>query len=82
MVSILGKYGKVLFTNNKYWEVSVNYLKGEPFQFLFEVGLTQKRDHAGFRFYVEIFRLNFEVSIYDNRHWDYVNDCWEKQNGI
>ena len=47
--------------------------------FKFNVELTSKTDHAGFRFNFQLsslFKLNF--SIFDNRYWDYNNNCWEK----
>lgn len=35
-------------------------------------------DHAGFKFEFNVLGLNFAISLCDNRHWDYINNCWEK----
>lgn len=45
--------------------------------FQFQLTWSRKTDHAGFLFYIELFGLNFNFEIHDNRHWDYENDCWE-----
>ena len=34
-------------------------------------------DHAGFRFNLEIIGLSLNFKVYDSRHWDYENNCWE-----
>ena len=36
------------------------------------------RDHAGFGLDVNVFGWEFSFRIYDSRHWDYPNWCWEK----
>jgi len=36
------------------------------------------RDHAGLMLEIELFRHFFIINLYDNRHWDYENNCWEK----
>ena len=35
-------------------------------------------DHAGLRFQLNFFGLDFEYENKDIRHWDYDNDCWEE----
>lgn len=35
-------------------------------------------DHAGSRFQLHFFGLDFEYENKDIRHWDYDNDCWEE----
>jgi len=35
-------------------------------------------DHAGLMFEIEFLRHFFVINLYDNRHWDYENNCWEK----
>lgn len=39
-------------------------------------------DHAGFRFNLNIFGLDFEYDNKDIRHWDYDNDTWEPWNSL
>lgn len=43
-------------------------------------GWDWKRDHAGLNFDVTLFGVSFAASLYDVRHWDYENDCWETYN--
>jgi hypothetical protein len=45
--------------------------------FKFNVSLTQKCDHAGFNLTVCLLGLEAQFMIYDNRHWDYENNCWQ-----
>jgi hypothetical protein len=36
------------------------------------------RDHAGLMFEIEFLRHFFIINLYDNRHWDHENHCWEE----
>lgn len=38
---------------------------------------TRQQDHAGIRYNFQLFGIETDFSIYDIRHWDYDNDCWE-----
>jgi hypothetical protein len=51
------------------WEEWTNY-------FNFDISLTRKCDHAGFRFNVEICGYFAEFQIYDTRHWNHEKQCW------
>lgn len=42
-----------------------------------ELRLTFKGDHAGLLTLFGLFGYALEISIYDTRHWDYENNCWE-----
>ena len=42
-----------------------------------EFRLTFKGDHAGLHTMFGLFGYSVEFSIYDTRHWDYKNNCWE-----
>lgn len=43
---------------------------------------TTKQDHAGPRFCFSIYHLFFlQIQIYDNRHWDFDTQSWEKTIG-
>lgn len=33
-------------------------------------------DHAGLKFYVEVFGFFFEFNIYDHRHWSWEKNRW------
>jgi hypothetical protein len=51
-----------------------------PANRIFEVSLDTcwiGQDHGGIRFDLEVFGYFFNISLYDHRHWDYVNHCWE-----
>lgn len=37
-------------------------------------------DHAGPRIDLNVLGYMFNLHIYDHRHWDYENNCWEKYN--
>jgi len=69
--------GKI--SKHKYWEIQAEMPSDLADLFGFNIELSSKRDHAGFRFEVELFRfIYFHLWIYDNRHWDYENDRWVK----
>ena len=34
-------------------------------------------DHAGPDIFISFLGYTFNIHIYDNRHWDYKNNCWE-----
>jgi hypothetical protein len=40
-----------------------------------------KTDHAGPYIEVSLFGFDLIINLYDKRHWDYQNDCWEKYDG-
>lgn len=47
--------------------------------FEFELDLSFRgHDHAGPSLELGIFGYLVYIRIYDNRHWDYTNNCWEE----
>ena len=34
--------------------------------------------HGGLGFSIDLLGYFFNIKIYDHRHWDYDNHCWEK----
>jgi hypothetical protein len=45
---------------------------------LFKYNRTKKQDHAGANISFGLLRLFwFNISVYDHRHWDDENNCWE-----
>lgn len=65
-----------LFSKYKAWEVQLYYTA----DVLVEANLkieTTGHDHAGAS--IDFILLGFAVTaqIYDTRHWDYDNNCWE-----
>lgn len=35
-------------------------------------------NHAGLYLDFTVFGLSIVINLYDKRHWDYENNCWEK----
>ena len=46
--------------------------------FDFRISADRHTDHAGFYFDIQIFGLYFIFQIYDNRHWNFEKDEWQK----
>lgn len=65
--------GKLPF-NHKYWEFNV-YKSSQLFSFNFE--WKTRTDHAGIEFEFGLFGYSLEFMFYDDRHWDYKNNCYE-----
>jgi hypothetical protein len=64
-------------TKNKAFEVQFTKW---PATTLFSVGLDTcwvGQDHGGIRFDIELFGYFLNLNLYDKRHWDYENHCWE-----
>jgi len=63
-----------MITQNKAWEAELlqtQQLIG------FQLSFTVRRDHAGLDLEVGLFGYSISFKIYDTRHWDYQNACWE-----
>ncbi len=41
---------------------------------------TIRCDHAGLDIELGLFGYAVHFNFYDNRHWDYKNNCWENSN--
>lgn len=63
-------------TQNKSWEFQTYYHSYTLFEFGF--GLNFKQSHSGLNVAIGIFGYSVDFRIYDNRHWDSENNCWEK----
>jgi hypothetical protein len=50
--------------------------------FSFEMKFDTKGDHAGFEWHNEVFRWHFRIAVYDCRHWDYDNECWQQISDV
>jgi hypothetical protein len=59
---------------HKFWELGINKTNS-ILECWFKFSI--KEDHAGLNFDFGILGWNVKFLIYDNRHWDYENDCWE-----
>lgn len=65
--------GKI--TKNMAWEFEIirySYTFAE-----FNTSYTVRQDHAGFDLEIGLFGYSMHFQIYDSRHWNYTNNCWE-----
>lgn len=66
-------------SKNKSLEIQITRFKSTYMLFDFLVDLHWwGYDHQGPEFRTDILGWFFNVKIYDHRHWDYENHCWEK----
>jgi len=77
--------GRVPFTKHRSWEVQLTWWTAksglnDPMLFRFCTEWTRCCDHAGPCIEFDLWRLFFCAQIYDNRHWDYKNRCWEEHH--
>lgn len=63
----------------KYLEFECDYYNYYWFKFEFEFRPIGK-DHGGLRLELSILGYNLDLKIYDSRHWDYKNNCWEQKS--
>lgn len=71
--------GNIQLSKHKFLEYQLDRkFATDPFDF--HVWWDWKGDHAGPGFYFSIYKLFwFQIKIYDHRHWDYENNCWENK---
>jgi hypothetical protein len=65
-------------TKNK--SVEVQFSRWEAYN-IFEFSVNTiwfGEDHGGIGFDIEVLGYMFAAKIYDIRHWDYENHCWEE----
>lgn len=78
----LNKYEKYFsyykqISTNKNLEIETSYSNYDVFKFELDCSPIGK-DHAGFGLDINILCWQFSFRIYDSRHWDYSNWCWEE----
>lgn len=59
---------------HKFWEFNVY---GTNSIVDLRISYTVREDHAGLEIFMGFLGWSFEFRIYDNRHWDFKNMCWE-----
>ena len=69
------KWGRFFKIPNKFWELQL--AKWPHVDFKISLRYSSKCDHAGLHFEIYFWKINFTFQIYDSRHWDYENKCWE-----
>jgi hypothetical protein len=62
----------------KAWELEHTYYS--PLLFDFELCWTTQVDHAGFEFGIGILGYGIHFRIYDTRHWNDYDRCWEQRD--
>ena len=67
-----------MLTKFKAWELEHTYYS--PLLFDFEMRWNHKTDHAGLEFGIGIFGYGVHFRIYDTRHWNDFDNCWEEHN--
>jgi len=63
-----------VITKHKAWEANI-YCTANIVKLTLTYSI--KQDHAGLVIEFGLFGYEFEFRIYDTRHWDYENKCWE-----
>jgi hypothetical protein len=71
--------GKWFNFKNKFWVVQITKWDyegaGETYGIICQY--ETKTDHAGLQLRLDFWQFMFNFQVYDNRHWDDKNDCWE-----
>lgn len=63
---------------NKYLEFELDY--HNYYLFKFEIDLHPiGKDHGGLGIELNVLGYSFDFKIYDSRHWDHENRCWEEK---
>jgi hypothetical protein len=65
-------------SKHKHLEFECFYSNWQLFQIEFKFQPIRE-DHAGGRILINILGWEAELRFYDNRHWDYKNNCWEEK---
>lgn len=66
-------------SKNKSAELQITNFKSTQTVFDFLVDLHWwGSDHQGPKLNFELLGFMFSLSMYDHRHWDYENHCWEQ----
>lgn len=63
-------------SNHKFFEIETFVDSEHILEFQMDLRLNG-RDHAGPSITLTLFSLGVSARIYDHRHWDYENNCWE-----
>jgi hypothetical protein len=71
-------YNSFKISKNKSSEIQMGKWKDWTNYVHLNIILSRRTDHAGFEIMIEICGFYLIFNVYDNRHWDYKNNCWEK----
>ena len=62
-------------TKNKHWELE--FIRHAYSLIEVAATFTTRQDHAGLSISLALFGYTIALRIYDDRHWDDLNECWE-----
>ena len=62
-------------TKHKFLEVESYGGSDDLIAFVFR--LAWRSDHEGLMLDLSLFRQSISIMVYDNRHWDHINNCYE-----
>lgn len=62
---------------HKFWELQF-YRSNDVLDLNFQI--TTRQSHGGVRLGLGLLSFNCEFQFYDNRHWDYETNTWEKHD--
>lgn len=65
-----------LVAKNKAFKFEVTKYAHYLFEFHLDLNIVGG-DHAGPSLEVNLFGYTVDIELYDTRHWDYENNCWE-----
>jgi hypothetical protein len=67
----------ISISKNKNIETQLIYTNSTFFKIELDFSLIGK-DHAGIYFEINVLGYELCLKMYDSRHWNYENWCWEK----
>ena len=62
-------------TKHKAWELEHTFYDGMIIDCDFK--FSTKGDHAGLSIMLGLLVYGVHFTVYDTRHWDYENNCWQ-----
>lgn len=71
------KSGSLFKIPNKFWEINFVKLQSSNNILDFNIGLTTNCDHSGLLISFTLFNYYAHFQIYDNRHWNSEQNCYE-----
>jgi hypothetical protein len=66
-------YWSTHFVLSQYKVFEAELIYSDQTWYRFEFTWYRKQDHAGPRFSIGLFGFEFQMKVYDTRHWDYEN---------
>ena len=74
------RHGSFGWWPHKHWEIQIAQWSIETILSV-DIDLRFRGSaHAGPKFCLEILGLMIDLHVYDSRHWDHENNCWEVYN--